>query len=322
MKRLVISITAFMVACAIFFAPHTNITPISVAVTASAASANSLTRADIDKYQKAWESHPYCLGVGFAGNKTSTGKQCILGLQKMLNLVMNAGLDEDSGYGRLTQNATKNFQSAYSAYYNLSRDGIVGNATWNALVEAAKKAIDEANASSQATSGALINANSIYIDQYDGYIADRTHKACTLCAVGMVMRAKTVLNGDDPSAITEKRLYNAGWSRYGCISDFSVEGISVTSFNIRKKTGNDYQETIEYLKKLLDEHPEGLAAYSWLPGDSREHCVYLSADYSDGFKILDPAYYGKAEYIKFSESANSISQHVENISQVWIVSTK
>lgn len=312
MKKKILSIiSAVTMAFAIFFAPQTNFIPISAGVTASAAT-TSLTRSDIDAYDKAWKKHPYCLGVGIYGNKLSSGKKCILGWQKMLNLVMDAGLDEDSGFGNLTQKATISFQKSR----NLGRDGIVGNESWNRMVEEARKRLDEIEASRNDNSGLLIDPNAIYIDQYNGYIGDRTSSGCTICSVGMMIRAKAIINGSD-SAISEKSIYNAGWTRYGCLSDFTVSGITATSINISRKTKNNYQKTVDYLVEVLKDHPEGIVCYAWTNNSTNEHAVYLSADTTKGFKILDPAH--GAEYISFSDSANSISRSVGNISQIWYV---
>ena len=71
-------------------------------------------------------------------------------LQKLLNQLNNAGLEEDGKYGPLTEQAVEDFQTKY----NIKVDGIVGPETSSKLTEVANKSLSESSSQTTITSGA------------------------------------------------------------------------------------------------------------------------------------------------------------------------
>lgn len=108
-------------------------------MTATASAANvTITESDLEQYQKDWKAHGWVLKVGFSHNYTSKGKKCIKNAQRLLNLVMGENLAIDGGFGSETKRVTVAFQEKYN---KLTKDGIIGNGTWNELISEARKKI-------------------------------------------------------------------------------------------------------------------------------------------------------------------------------------
>lgn len=140
MKKVLIKVTAVVMAfVGVLTASISDVESISsfVSVSASAAEAG-LTEKDLDKFQKDWKAHGWVLKTGFSHNYTSKGKKCIKNAQRLLNFVMNESLDIDGGFGSETKRVTLAFQKKYK----LSKDGIIGNGTWNKLMSEARKKIE------------------------------------------------------------------------------------------------------------------------------------------------------------------------------------
>ncbi len=127
-----------MAAVTVFTASVSDITAISSAVSVTASAANvTITESDLEQYQKDWKAHGWVLKVGFSHNYTSKGKKCIKNAQRLLNLVMGESLAIDGGFGSETKRVTVAFQKKYK----LTKDGIIGNGTWNKLISEAHKKI-------------------------------------------------------------------------------------------------------------------------------------------------------------------------------------
>lgn len=225
---------------------------------------------------------------------------------------------EDGYYGSDCKKLVKSIQGKLRC----ERDGYCGNATYSATVSKLKEILETQNVqNANESSDSLIPAEEIYINQY-GYFkkVKGTSKACTLSSCGMLMRGYAYQHGIDPSTITEKELWDKGWSPDGCKGKFTINKITIKTQGIAtsKKCYNDPEKTANYINRVLAEHKEGIVAYFWRNDTTSEHAVYLSADTSNGWTILDPAN-GKAEYIPMKESENWISQNIANVSQIWYI---
>lgn len=227
---------------------------------------------------------------------------------------INDDTAEDSYYG----SDCKKLVKAIQGKLHCERDGYCGKDTYSAMVSKLKDILESQNVNENSES--LVPAEEIYINQY-GYFRDRgTSKACTLSSCGMLMRSYAYQNGIEPSTITEKELWEKGWTSSGCRGSFTVKGITVKTQGIAtsKQCYNDPDKTAKYIKRVISSHKEGIVLYCWKNNTKAEHAVYLSADTSNGWTILDPAN-GKAEYIPMKESENWISQNIANVSQIWYI---
>lgn len=221
---------------------------------------------------------------------------------------------EDGYYGPDCKKLVKMIQGKL----HCQKDGYCGNATYSAMVSQLRDILNSQNVNQ--SSETLVPSEEIYINQY-GYFRDRgTSKACTLSSCGMLMRSYAYQNGIEPSTITEKELWEKGWTSSGCRGSFTVKGITVKTQGIAtsKQCYNDPDKTAQYIKRVISSHKEGIVLYCWKNNTKAEHAVYLSADTSNGWTILDPAN-GKAEYIPMKESENWISQNIANVSQIWYI---
>lgn len=113
--------------------------PLSLTITASAASA-SLTSSDISQFKRDWKNHDYVLKANFWANNSKSGKACVKDAQRMLNYILGDNLDVDGQFGSKTKASTKKFQKKYG----LDADGIIGNGTWNRMIEVCESKIASA----------------------------------------------------------------------------------------------------------------------------------------------------------------------------------
>lgn len=296
-----------------------------ISVTASAASTRSTyTQEDLDRLISTHDAFVKKFGKSaylYRVTSDKTTMKYTLEVQRALNYLgsyfnVSDETIEDGYYGPDCKKLVKTIQGKL----HCQTDGYCGKATYSAIVSKLKDILKSQNVNKSSES--LVPAEEIYINQY-GYFLDRgTSKACTLSSVGMLIRSFAYQNGIEPSTITEKELWDKGWTTNGngCKGTFTVNGIMVKTQGIAtsKQCYNDPDKTAKYIKRVLANHPEGIVAYCWKNNTNAEHAVYLSADTSNGWTILDPAN-GKAEYIPMNESANWISQNIANVSQIWYI---
>lgn len=132
---------------------------------------------------------------------------------------------------------------------------------------------------------------------------------CTLCSTTMMLRRRAILNGDEKwSEITEDTVAACGWSWEGMLWDFNFDGMHV----VRAEFGGSHEERVDYLKSLLDSHPEGIALYN---GDS-PHAV-LATDYiGDIFFCVDPVDGATSGKIGLDQS---YEVNVDNATSFWYI---
>ena len=118
-----------------------------------------------------------------------------------------------------------------------------------------------------------LNASDVFVKQQES-------DTCTLASNVMLLRRAAILRGDSNwRSITESACRSTLWVE-GCGMRFSYNynGISVNC-------GRIYGDSTEELKRLLDEHPEGIVAYDY----DHPHAIMLTG-YSNGvFYCSDPA---------------------------------
>lgn len=117
-----------------------------------------------------------------------------------------------------------------------------------------------------------LNSPSVFVKQQESY-------TCTLASNVMMLRRAALLRGDsDWKSITEDSCSSVLWTGWGMRFDYTYKNISVDCERI-------YGNSTEALKKLLNEHPEGIVAYDY----DYPHAILLT-DYTNGkFYCSDPA---------------------------------
>ena len=127
------------------------------------------------------------------------------------------------------------------------------------------------------------------------YFAQSGSGRCTIASTAMMVRRAAYLDGmSDWQAIDETFVAEDGWASAGVKNEFTTAGYSVSYTTI--------EPTKESLIALLEEHPEGIAAYD----SSVPHAVLLT-DYdeaTDTFYCADPANYYSGKRIPIDESWN------------------
>lgn len=113
---------------------------------------------------------------------------------------------------------------------------------------------------------------------------------CTLISALMMIRGKKFLDGNRNKdvisdfsyrSISENDLYNAGaWTSDGLAGSFWCKGYNVAN------TGKMNGVSVDYLKGMLDAHPEGVVLYVYY-SQTKQHAVYLT-DYANGLCCADP----------------------------------
>ena len=126
-------------------------------------------------------------------------------------------------------------------------------------------------------------------------IAQSGSGRCTIASTAMMVRRAAYLDGNaNWQAIDEASVSADGWTSAGVKNEFETAGYSISYVSI--------DSSKESLIKLLEEHPEGIAAYD----PSVPHAVLLS-DYdaaSDTFYCADPASYYSGSRIPVANSWN------------------
>ena len=112
------------------------------------------------------------------------------------------------------------------------------------------------------------------------FIKQSRRGTCTLASSAMIMRRAALLAGfENWEDITESSVGSVAWREGVGISwTFTYDGVTMT---------HDYVSSVEDLKKLLEEHPEGIVAYD----SNKPHAIALT-DYdaeTDTFYCSDPA---------------------------------
>ena len=140
------------------------------------------------------------------------------------------------------------------------------------------------------------------------FIKQSSRGTCTLASSAMIMRRAAMLAGfENWEDITESSVGSVAWREGGGISwTFTYDGVTMT---------HDYVSSVEDLKKLLEEHPEGIVAYD----SNKPHAIALT-DYdaeTDTFYCSDPAECCAKARVPVSEAIISL----ENVDVVWYVTS-
>lgn len=146
------------------------------------------------------------------------------------------------------------------------------------------------------------------LNEEDVFIKQSRRGTCTLASSAMIMRRAAMLSGnEDWEDITESSVGSVAW-REGVGISWRFTYADVTMVH-------DYVSSIEDLKALLDEHPEGIVAYdSYTP-----HAIALT-DYDDEegiFYCSDPSEACPSGRVPVSEAMIDL----EDVDVVWYVSS-
>ena len=131
--------------------------------------------------------------------------------------------------------------------------------------------------------------------------------SCTSAAATILVRGYYYINNKDYLSVTESQIRSAGWNG-GLSNSFNVNGCKVRALYI---SGSISQKEAK-LRKLLQQHPEGLVIFGW--NSSRSHAVYLSKD----FKVLDPAKNASKNYISIERSFLPGSS-LASVQKIWYI---
>ena len=140
------------------------------------------------------------------------------------------------------------------------------------------------------------------------FIKQSRRGTCTLASSAMIMRRAAMLSGnEDWESITESSVGSTAWREGVGISwQFTYADVTMV---------HDYVSSIEDLKELLAEHPEGIVAYdSYMP-----HAIALT-DYDeeeDIFYCSDPSEACPSGRVPVSEAMIDL----EDVDVVWYVSS-
>lgn len=127
-----------------------------------------------------------------------------------------------------------------------------------------------------------LNADNVFIKQSND-------KTCTLATAAMMVRRRAMLDGiNNWDSITEAEMKKVAWGRDGFIEGFTYRGITGGTYSIRNISAENKKTE---LISMLQQHPEGIGVYSYMPGGVHRHAVLLT-DYdaaADTFYCADPA---------------------------------
>lgn len=150
----------------------------------------------------------------------------------------------------------------------------------------------------------------------DFYFAQNGSGRCTITSVAMMVRRAAFLDGrSDWQDLGLDSVTADGWCSAGVKWNFETAGYDIGVI--------DVAGTSDALRELLDEHPEGIAAYD----PNVPHAVLLT-DYdeeTDTFYCADPANYKAGSRIPLAESWNgecrgsSQSRVVAGLTRAWII---
>ena len=140
------------------------------------------------------------------------------------------------------------------------------------------------------------------------FIKQSRRGTCTLASSAMIMRRAAMLAGyEDWEDITESSVGSVAWREGVGISwTFTYDGVMMT---------HDYVSSVEDLKKLLKEHPEGIVAYD----SNKPHAIALT-DYdeeTDTFYCSDPAEGCAQARVPASDAIIEL----EDVDVVWYVTS-
>jgi hypothetical protein len=145
------------------------------------------------------------------------------------------------------------------------------------------------------------------LNDNDVFIKQSRRGTCTLASSAIIMRRAAMLAGNENwSDITEKSLGRAAWTSAGLSWNFSFEGVTMT---------HAYVSSVEEIKRLLEEHPEGIVVYD----PNKPHAIALT-DYDeeeDVFYCSDPSEACASGRIPVSEALISL----KNVRAVWYVTS-
>lgn len=149
----------------------------------------------------------------------------------------------------------------------------------------------------------------------DFYFAQNGSGRCTITSVAMMVRRAAFLDDADWESIGLSTVTSDGWTSAGVKWSFATAGYDIGII--------DVDGTAESLVKLLDEHPEGIAAYD--PGVP--HAILLT-DYDEQtgtFYCADPAGYYSGKRIPIADSWNGACRGnnqdavISGLSRAWVV---
>ena len=157
---------------------------------------------------------------------------------------------------------------------------------------------------------------SLYLTQSTGY-------TCTLASSAMMLRARMYLSGSDQwDAVTEASLRPQAWlSGTGIYANFTCTvGDDVMTVTRQRVSGI----SLEDLKALLDEHPEGIVFY--ISDRSVMHAVYVTDYEGDTIYCADPAvtYSGTRRALSTSQLGNAKGSQesvLRSATAYWYVSS-
>lgn len=161
------------------------------------------------------------------------------------------------------------------------------------------------------------------INDEDMFMKQTSRGTCTLLSNTMMLKRKAALDGRDYwETIDETTVRPSAWlSGVGIRNSYTFENYKVTYASLSGST----EEKKEALIELLEQHPEGIAAYdNYLPHailltdyDANEDMFYCSdpADYyPDGrYSILD-------SYLGDQRGSEDQSNIIANIYSYWYIS--
>ena len=149
-------------------------------------------------------------------------------------------------------------------------------------------------------------------------LTQQTDYTCTLAAAAMMLRARMYRSGNEKwTSITESSIQSAAWTTDGLKWSwkYSIDG---NTMSVSHKTCSGM--TVSSLKKLLDEHSEGVILYD----RSKPHAV-LACDYAgDTFYCFDPWRGYSGRRILSNSTMSSLGNQTQILSAIddyWYVSS-
>lgn len=149
----------------------------------------------------------------------------------------------------------------------------------------------------------------------DFYFAQEGSGRCTITSIAMMVRRAAFIDDNEAwQSISAASATADGWTSAGVKNSFTTAGYAINYVSI----SNDHDSLVQ----LLEEHPEGIAAYD--PGVP--HAVLLT-DYdadTDTFYCADPAGYYSGARIPLSDSWNGArrggqSGVIAGFTSAWII---
>ena len=144
-----------------------------------------------------------------------------------------------------------------------------------------------------------VPANAVEILPQELYMEQSRAGICTLTTAAMLIRSTLYVHGNSHwSTISEEDAANACWLwGQGILFNWSFE-TDYASFNVSRTVLNGI--SVEELKAVLDEHPEGIEFYC----GGVPHALLLTDYEGDTFYCVDPAPYCSGKRVPLAESWN------------------